>query len=322
MNKDLLSVRVVDRRAEANGIVAFELASVDARELPPFSAGSHIDVHIACGTIRQYSLFNDSRERHRYRIAVLREEGGRGGSRALHDRIQVGQVLDISQPRNAFSLDPSAPHSLLFAGGIGITPILAMAEELLAESKPFALHYCCRSQDRAAFLDRLAQADIAEHVHLHFDEAGADQKLELAAVLAAAPQGSHLYVCGPTGFMDFVIGQAKAALPEKAIHREYFAAPVPAAGAAGNGEFQVRLVRSGRTLDVPADQSIAKVLTDNGVEVSLSCEQGICGTCMVSVVAGTPDHRDMYLTQAEHAENKRMTICCSRSKTPVLELDL
>lgn len=320
MSQELLMVRVVDRQDEAAGIASFELASPDGG-LPPFTAGSHIDVHVAPGLIRQYSLFNSPNERHRYRIAVLREEHGRGGSAAMHEHVRVGRLLPISHPRNAFELDASARHSLLLAGGIGITPILAMAESLVKAGQSFSLDYCCRSKDRAAFLERLSQSDIASRVHAHFDDGDSGQRFDLDALLQAAPDHSHLYVCGPTGFMDFVIAKAQAVLPAAAIHREYFSASGNPSHS-GDAAFVVRLARSGLTLEVPADKSIASVLTANGVDVSLSCEQGICGTCLVRVVSGIPDHRDSYLTAVEHAENREMTICCSRALTPVLEIDL
>lgn len=240
----------------------------------------------------------------------------------MHEVVRVGQLLPISRPRNAFALETSAPNSLLLAGGIGITPILAMGQSLRTEGRDFSLHYCCRSRDRAAFLRLLTQSGLAEHVHLHFDDGATDQRLDLKATLAAAPASSHLYVCGPTGFMDFVIATARAVIPEDAIHREYFAAPDNIFSQDGNAPFEVRLARSGRSFQIPADQTVAAVLIDNGVDVPLSCEQGICGTCLVRVVAGIPGHRDTYLSEAEHAANKEMTLCCSRSRTPVLEIDL
>ena len=321
MNQELLTVRVIHRQDEATGITSFELASPDGGDLPPFTAGSHIDVHIAPGLVRQYSLFNSPEERHRYRVAVLREEHGRGGSAAMHEQVQADHLLRISPPRNAFGLDRSASHSLLLAGGIGITPILAMAESLAQAGESFSLDYCCRSKDRAAFLERLSQPDIARLVRVHFDDGDFAQRFDLDALLQAAPGNSHLYVCGPTGFMDFVIAKSQAILPAASIHREYFSASGKGAHS-GDAPFEVRLARSGLTFEVPADKTIASVLSSNGVDVSLSCEQGVCGTCLVRVVSGIPDHRDTYLTAAERAENREMTICCSRALTPVIEIDL
>ena len=321
MSQELLAVRVVERRDEAEGIASFELASLDGGDLPPFDAGAHIDVHIAAGTVRQYSLCNSPAERHRYRIAVLREEQGRGGSAAMHAQVGVGDVLRISRPRNAFALDTTAAHSLLFAGGIGITPILAMAETLSLAGRSFSVDFCCRSKKRAAFLDRLSQPDLAGRVHLHFDDGDPAQQLDLTTRLQTLPENSHLYVCGPTGFMDVVIAEARTVLPEAAIHREYFAPPNDTAHV-GDAAFELRLARSGQTFNIPANKSIAAVLAAHGVDVPLSCEQGICGTCLVRVVNGIPDHRDTFLTDAEHAENKELTLCCSRALTPVLEIDL
>ena len=319
---ELQTVRVVGRREEAAGILSFELASPDGHDLPPFTAGAHIDVHIAAGLIRQYSLCNDPVERHRYVIAVLRDEGGRGGSIAMHEKVHVGQLLPISHPRNAFALNASTGHTLLMAGGIGITPLLAMAQSLSAARRDFTMHYCARNVERAAFLDRLAAADLAGRVHVHFDDGPADQRLDLRAILSMAPADTHLYVCGPTGFMDFVIAQAREALKEEAIHREYFSPPQDKPIEAGAAPFEIRLARSGKTFQVPAQETIAAVLIGNGIDIPLSCEQGICGTCLVRVIAGVPDHRDTYLSADEHARNEEMTLCCSRSYTPLLEIDL
>lgn len=324
----LLRVTVARKTAVAEGICAFELVPADNTALPAFTAGAHIDVHLpdSCGgLVRQYSLCNAPGETHRYLIGVLREPASRGGSAALHDAVQAGQALAISAPRNHFTLAEGAPHSLLLAGGIGITPLLAMAERLSARGERFALHYAARSRARAAFLDRLASAPFAAQVALHFDDEAEAQRLDLPRLLAGAAAdqpGTHLYVCGPKGFIDAVLAQARAqGWPEAQLHWEFFAND---AGAPRDSDapFEVELASSGRVVVVPRGRSIVQALADAGIEVMTSCEQGVCGTCLTAVKAGTPDHRDAYLTPEEQAANDQMLLCCSRAKSARLVLAL
>ncbi len=251
-----LRVRVTRRTVEAEGICSFELQGVDGRPLPAFSAGSHVDVQLPGGLQRQYSLCNDPTETHRYLIAVLRDAASRGGSQALHDGVQPGNELTISLPRNHFALAHDAVDHLLLAGGIGITPLLCMAERLALTGARFTLHYCTRSPGRTAFAERIATSGFAARVQFHFDDGDAAQKLDLAAVLAAQQPGRHLYVCGPQGFMDAVLGGARAAgWPEAQLHFEYFGAAPADTGT--DGSFQVRLASSGRIVTVGKDQTVA-----------------------------------------------------------------
>ncbi|BCG05106.1 hypothetical protein PPGU19_096740 (plasmid) [Paraburkholderia sp. PGU19] len=221
--KARMMVRVAKTTVEADGVRAFELTDRKGRKLPPFAAGAHIDVHLGDGLVRQYSLCNDARERHRYLIAVLRVERSRGGSAAMHERIREGDLLEIGLPSNNFALDESAPHSLLLAGGIGITPILAMAERLARRRAVFEMHYCARSRSRAAFLRRLAQAPLAGRVRYHFSDERADQRFDIDRVLDSQSSSTHLYVCGPTGFIDAVLYAARhRGWPERQLHCERF----------------------------------------------------------------------------------------------------
>lgn len=315
-----ITVKVVSRREEALGIVSFELASVDGGALPPFSAGAHIDVEIRPGLIRQYSLCNAPGETHRYLIAVLRDSKSRGGSSAMHDEILEGMTVRISAPRNHFALVP-AKHYLLLAGGIGVTPILCMAERLASTGAEFSMHYCTRSPERTAFAQRIAASTFASQVHFHFDTGTDVQKLNLELALRDAPADTHLYVCGPAGFIEAVAGAAKAAgWQAEQVHQEYFgAAPVDTSA---DGEFEVRIASSGDTCRVPADKTVAQALLQHGIEIPLSCEQGVCGTCITRVLEGVPDHRDMYFSDAEKARNDQFTPCCSRSRSRLLVLDL
>ncbi|MDM0012111.1 PDR/VanB family oxidoreductase [Variovorax sp. J22P168] len=314
-----LKLRVARRIDEAQDVCSFELVAEDGSTLPPFSAGSHIDVHVAPGLIRQYSLSNDPAEQDRYRIAVLREPASRGGSAGMHDSVRPGDVLRASEPRNHFPL-VEAPRSLLLAGGIGVTPILAMARALHAQGRSFELHYCGRSASRMAFLDELGSAGFAGSVFLHADDVPA-QKFDAQAVLARPESDTHLYVCGPNGFMDHVLDTARRnGWSEAQLHREYFAGVATALES--DGSFEVRVASTGLSCQVPAGKTVIEVLAAHGVEVPTSCEAGVCGTCLTRVLEGTPDHRDSFLTDGERAANDQFTPCCSRALSPLLVLDL
>jgi len=316
----MIDVLVVARHDEALDICSFELAAADASPLPAFSAGAHIDVHLAKGLVRQYSLCNHPAERHRYLIGVLKDPASRGGSSSLHQQLEVGTRLRISAPRNLFALEHAARRSLLFAGGIGITPLLSMAEQLAHSGADFQLHYCARSAQRAAFVQRLQASPFAERVSLHFDEQP-DTALDIAQALAEPRDDVHLYVCGPGGFMQHVLDSARAqGWKEQCLHREYFsAAPIDHSA---DASFAVKLASSGQVFQVPADRSVVQVLQDQGIEVPISCEQGICGTCLTRVLEGVPEHRDLFLTEDEQARNDQFTPCCSRARSPLLVLDL
>jgi vanillate monooxygenase ferredoxin subunit len=316
-----IEVRVATRVVEAEDVLSFELQAVDGSVLPSFSAGSHIDVQVPGGLVRQYSLCNDPGETHRYQIAVLREAASRGGSVNMHERVRPGDHLHISAPRNHFALAQGATSHLLLAGGIGVTPLLCMAERLSVLGAKFTLHYASRSKSRAAFLERIARSAFADRVHLHHDDGDAAQRLDLPAVLAATAPGLHLYVCGPQGFMDAVLAQARTAgWAADQLHSEYFGAA--SASEAGDTSFEVQLASSGRVVSVPADQTVIRALAAAGVHVSTSCEQGVCGTCLTRVLDGRPLHRDLYLTPEEQAANDQFLPCCSRACTPRLVLDL
>lgn len=316
-----LNVRVARKSQEATDIYAFELVSCGGEPLPSFSAGSHIDVAIPGGFTRQYSLCNDPHETHRYLIAVLNAPDSRGGSRAMHERVQAGDVLQISAPRNHFQLAHEARRSLLLAGGIGVTPILCMAERLAILGADFEMHYCARSCERAAFQARIAASAFARFVQFHFDDGAPEQRLDFRKLLAEPQRDLHLYVCGPRGFMDAVLDRARATgWGEAQLHYEFFAADHREATI--DAGFEVMLASSGRRIAVPTTKSVIEALDEAGIELPISCEQGICGSCLTRVLQGIPDHRDSFLTKDERAANNQFTPCCSRSKTPMLVLDL
>lgn len=314
-------VRVARKRAEALDICSLDLVAEPGHCLPAFSAGAHIDVHLAPGLVRQYSLCNPPGETDRYQIAVLRDASSRGGSQAVHDAVAEGSTLHISTPRNHFPLALEAAHHLLLAGGIGITPLLAMAEQLSRDGASFELHHASRTRERTAFVERMAASPFAHRVHHHFDDGDAAQKLQIAALLQQAKPGTHLYTCGPQGFMDAVLGTARAqGWPESRLHAEFFsAAPVDTSG---DGSFELEIASTGQVIVVGADQTALAALQAAGLDIPMSCEQGVCGTCLTGVKAGTPDHRDLYLTPEEKAGNDQFLPCCSRACSARLVLEL
>jgi len=318
---ELIEVRVAHKTTEAEGIASFEFVRPDGGVLPAFEPGAHLDIHIPGGVVRQYSLCNASSETHRYQIAVLRDPASRGGSEAMHAKVKVGDLLKISAPRNHFPLTSDHGHALLMGGGIGITPVMCMAEKLARAGASFELHYCTRSQSRTAFFDALSTGNFADKVHFHFDDGAAEQRLDIAQKLASCTPDTHLYICGPKGFMDAVLGKARElGWPETRIHFEYFGAEV--VHKADDGAFEVEIASTGKVISIAPDKSITTALAEAGIEIPLSCEQGVCGTCLTRVVSGEIDHRDMYLTPAEQAVNDQILPCCSRSKSARLVLDL
>jgi vanillate O-demethylase ferredoxin subunit len=315
-----MKVRVARKRMVAQEVCLFDLTSLDGSDLQPFTAGAHIDVMPAPGITRQYSLCNSPGQRRTYQIAVLKTKDSRGGSSAMHLQVQEGDTLEIAGPRNLFELRP-AKKTLLIAGGIGITPIMSMAEHLSAAGCDFELHYCGRSKESMAFRDRLALAPYDHRVHFYTDDGGDGATLDLLRLLSAHEAEDRLYVCGPSGLIGWVMDTAhQAGWHKDNVHREFFGA-TPALKNA-NAAFVVRIRSTGQDIPVVAHQTITQALAAAGVAVETSCEQGVCGTCLTRVEAGLPDHRDSYLTTEEKQSNRVMTPCCSRSFSPLLVLEL
>jgi len=309
--------RIVD---ETTDIKSFELVSADGSALPAWNAGAHIDVRLDDACVRQYSLCGAPGARDAYRIAVKNAPDSRGGSRALHQRVSVGDTLVIGGPRNHFALVDGARHHVLLAAGIGITPLHAMAQELQTLGASYELHYFTRSLAQTAFHEELSSEPYAGNVKFH--HAVGDRLPELLRqLLRQCSQGHHLYMCGPRRFTD-VIGEVTASTwPPEAIHVEYFGAD-PAAVVAPRGAFEVQLQRSKRTIAIPADCSIVDALCAHGIAVATSCREGVCGTCLTGVIAGTPDHRDTFLSDKERKAGDKMMICVSRARSGQLVLDL
>lgn len=321
----LSEVIVHARTPVCEGVVALDLR-LPSGELPRFEAGAHIDVEVPAPggpLLRQYSLCNDPAETYRYVIGVGRDAASRGGSAWLCERAQAGDRLRISAPRNHFPLVEDAAHTVLLAGGIGITPLLAMARRLSAVGRPWTLYLCVRSPERAAFLDEARH--LPGQVLPVFDGMPGIHSLDLQAVAASAAPGTHLYCCGPAPMLH-AFEAACAGRDPATVHVEWFKAREVAqagtASAAGERAFQVHLQRSGRRLDVPAGQSVLDVLLAAGVEVPHSCCDGVCGTCETRVLSGRPDHRDAVLLGADAHAQDRMMVCVSRCHDEVLTLDL
>ena len=315
----MMDLIISKRELQGGDIVVLDLVGVDGSPLPAFQPGAHIDVEIKPGLIRQYSLCSDPAHCGSYRLGVLNDPQSRGGSAAIHTHFREGQTIRVGEPRNLFPLDMDAPRSVLIGGGIGITPMIAMAHALHSAGKAFEMHYCVRAKDKAAFLSELADAPFRSHVRLHFDDGPSAQHFNPSFDLPAANDGAHIYVCGPSGFMAWLNEAALSmGYPASRLHQEYFNMDVSTEGDA----FEVVLAKSGQTITVPTDKTIVAALAEIGVKVDVSCEQGICGTCLCTLLEGEPDHRDSYLTDEEKADNDQIMLCCSRSKGPRLVLDL
>ncbi len=319
MSDHSLTVRIAAVGDVAHNIRSFELRAPDGGPLPPFVAGAHIDVDLPGGMMRQYSLLNAPHERDRYVIAVAREAASRGGSIYMHDRLGLGDTLAISAPRSHFLLDETGSYSVLVAGGIGITPIWCMAQRLTAIGARWEMHYAARTRGAAALLEEieLAVAEGSGRLATYFNLDG-DPLMDLAGIVASAPDGAHFYCCGPLGLLD-AYKLACAGVPADRVHFEQFTAAAPAAL---DGGFTIELARSGRAIEVAAGESILDALKAAGMRAAYSCREGVCGSCETAVLAGTPDHRDAILTDAERAEGKTMMICCSGSLSAKLVLDM
>lgn len=301
-------------------IKSVELVAADGTALPPFTAGAHIDLALGNGETRSYSLLNDPTETQRYVIAVLREADSRGGSTWVHDHLRVGDVLASSPPSNNFPLNEAGERHILIAGGIGITPLMAMSRRLIARDAAFTLHYCARSRAEAAFIDRL-DTEAGPRLEAHFDGGDISRGLDAAALLRERPAAAHVYVCGPPGLIR-AVREAARHWPKGTVHYELFkGSEADIAPRSGDQPFAIVLARAGKTLQVAADKSILQTLADAGIKIKTLCREGVCGTCRVGLVSGRADHRDEVLTDEERERN--IQVCVSRAlpgETLVLDL--
>jgi dimethylamine monooxygenase subunit B len=310
-----INVRVAEIQCLTPVVKAFTLVPPEGGELPGFSPGSHVVVHIP-GEDRvycnAYSLASAADDRSRYRIAVRQQEVSRGGSAFMHGQVKLGDLLQISPPANLFAIDRRATRQILIAGGIGITPFMSYLHELPALGVPFELHYAYRDISHAAFHEQLA-AQLGCRLHRY--NAARDEYLLPGELLAAQPLGTHLYVCGPPGLIQAVIESARdLGWPDSNIHYEQFTAPKP------GKPFQVSCARRGCNVDVPADMSLLEALEAAGVDVPNLCRGGVCGQCETGLLAGEAEHCDSYL--AEEARDSRIMPCVSRARGTHLVLDL
>jgi vanillate O-demethylase ferredoxin subunit len=317
MNDYPLQIRQI--RLEAQDIASFELATLDGSALPPAPPGGHLDIQIPGGPRRSYSLLGPDLVADHYRIAVKREADSRGGSAWLHERSRVGQVLQVCGPHDDFPLVEQAPHTVLIAGGIGITAVLPMAHRLAALQRPWTLHYATRDARSTAFdapLRALEEGPLASVARYRTRAGGA--RMDLEAIVRAAPPGSHFYCCGPASMVEAYLAATRDCAPAQ-VHLERFASSQQAAV---DGGYALVLARSGRELAVVPGRSMLDTLLDAGIDIPYACTQGICGTCRLGVLDGEPDHRDECLSEAERESRRCVIACCSGARTPTLTLDL
>ncbi|MGP5931235.1 PDR/VanB family oxidoreductase [Corynebacterium glyciniphilum] len=317
---DLCTIPVMIRsmRVEAEGVLSLELIRTDGSDLPEWTPGAHVDVAVGDGLIRQYSLCSDPADTSHYRIGVLREVVGRGGSRHVHDVLRPGHEVMMSEPRNNFEVSDNGKPLTLIAGGIGITPILAMARAAATTGREFRLYYGGRSRASMAFLDELA--DLSGELTVTSDDR--EGVLDLDTILDGADSGEReVYVCGPGGLLDAVEKRADG-WPAGTFHCERFVARTIEPPPEGEREFTVRCIDSDVEVNVPVGRTIMEQLEAAGIDVPHSCREGTCGTCETDIIAGVPDHRDSLLSSEERESGETMLICVSRAKTDVLELEI
>lgn len=319
MSDDALHPVVVAKKTiEANNMVSLELVDPAGAELPAFSPGSHIDVTLPSGMVRQYSLFNSAAERHRYLIGVWKDANSRGGSVALHQDINVGDTLQVSEPRNRFEVPRNAARAVLMARGIGVTPMLSIADYLKGKNIPFELHYLFAGGSPGSFKGIIEASNFLENTTFYLE--GTEPPFNPANILADRPDDTHLFLCGVDWWMDPIAKTAQTkGFGVNRIHMERFGGKAPAPLL--DKVFSVKVNSTGKTYEIPGDKSVTAALEERGVRIATSCEQGACGTCKVKVLEGEVDHRDKRLTPAQKEEGW-MLACVSRGKGDLLVLDI
>jgi len=320
VGKGQLLVKVASKRQVAETVWELILEHPEGGDLPFWEAGAHIDILLEKNLVRQYSLAGNPADRSRYKLAVLLEPESRGGSTRICHQVSEGDELVISKPRNHFALSLEADFYLLIAGGIGVTPLLAMAHELHTQRKAFKLFYRSRSRSWAAYAGELEEQPWSDQVRCHFSDEGGRESFRLEEFLAEAPANTHLYVCGPNAFIEMVEQAAIPMLGEESVHSEKFYAEEY--DTSGDRAFELVCQKSGLTLQVPAHETIVQVLEAKGIDVPISCTEGICGSCISEVVEGEVEHRDEVLTKADREKRHLFTPCCSRAKGERLVVDL
>ena len=314
-----LNAVIASKEFIADEVIEITLRSQDDEPLPSFSAGAHIDFSIRSDLLRQYSLAGNPNDSSQYQIAVLIEEEGTGGSLALRDELKVGDSIQISLPRNHFPLVAGASYSVLFAGGIGITPLLSMAYQLRESGQEFKLYYRAKRRASAAYAD-LLKSEFGDAVECLFSDEGGREAFDLGAILSDLPKETELYTCGSKSFMGFITEKAANYLPENKIHLEHFY-PDEAVDTSGDKGFELYCAKSDVQVQVPADKSIIEVLDEAGVDIPVSCTEGVCGSCITRFTEGEVEHRDCILNKAEKEKKQLFTPCCSRAKSNRLVID-
>lgn len=315
----LIVDKIIDETPE---IRSFRVKKANGETLPAYEPGAHIDVTGPTGIMRQYSLCGPLDDHTGYTFAVKKEINSRGGSRALHDAVTVGSELEIGEPRNLFALEANADAYVLIGAGIGITPLLSMAYRLHDKNADFKVHYFTRSPEHTAFMALMKSSPFAENIVFHYGVNASEMNTMLNSILTVTNAHAQVYTCGPEGFMEAVVSVAAQTRPEELIHLEHFQAAEPVAHADTDKAFNVKIASTGQVFIIPAHIPIVDVLVKEGIAIDTSCKEGICGTCIVPVLEGEPEHRDNCLSKKEKAANDQICTCVSRAKSETLVLDL
>ncbi|MDO9402953.1 MAG: PDR/VanB family oxidoreductase [Polaromonas sp.] len=315
----MTAMTVRHKRKVADDIFLFELAPPAGQQVMPFNAGSHVVIVTPSGLTRRYSLCNSPAQTDAYVVAIKRDAKGLGGSISMADRLHEGDTVSVSRPENYFAVDPATRSALLIAGGIGITPILAMVHELTAQGIAFRVIYCSRSPETTAFAEELSVEGLVDRVRLHHDHGDVQKSLDLKPLLADHAEGEHLYCCGPRPLMAAVRDLSRH-WPSGTVHFEDFGTSEPVTPPGADRAFTVKLARKGITVPVPVGTTILEALRGCGIAVPSSCESGTCGSCRTGLLSGEADHRDFVLDEDEY--DREIMICVSRAKTAELELDI
>lgn len=313
-----LQLQLRQIRLEADGIASFELADPDGAPLPAFTGGAHIDIQIPDGPRRSYSISSAPDLPSHYRITVKRDPASRGGSAWFHEHARVGMRFAVHGPRNEFTLNEAAPHSVLVAGGIGITPLLPMISRLTELGRPWSLHYSTRTRREMAFEAELLQLqEVGAGALRRYFTAEDEARMDFCSIIGTAPANSHFYCCGPAPFIDAFLAATHRLAPSFVHYERFSASQAPA-----EGGYTLVLARDGRRLTVAPGRSMLDTLLDAGLDLPYSCTQGVCGSCRLDVLDGRPDHRDECLSEEERVGNRMVIPCCSGATTPELVLDL
>ena len=311
-----MNVIVTEKTVLTANVSAFKLVLATNEELPPWEPGSHIEITLPNGLIKHYSLCGTPTKNY-YEIAVLREPLGKGGSLFLHDQVNVGDTLEISPPVNHFEMNPSDRKRLFIAAGIGVTPLLAMAQQNSECMYDFVM--CAKNEHSVPYIDRL---NSLPSIALHFSES-AGSRLDIAAFLAEYDVNTAVYVCGPQAFIDEVVSQCLAqGWPATNVHKEYFGLSKSDNEEGNSLAFHAKIKSTGQLIPVRVDQNLAEALEEHDIFVPIACGEGVCGTCVTGIVTGEPDHRDVFLTEDEKAEGQLIALCCSRALSAEITLDL